>query len=239
MVVLTLNNQWYEQSVQLAKDCGLPTVLEPPMDYYFIFEEDGLVVRDGRQGKNFSLKINVDKEVEKIKKQKISYKKDLLCKAVGFKKQEDWTVLDGCFGLGKDALHLYSFGCKILGCEVNPVTYQFMQRALAQSSLDSGQIELVCGDTLDLLPTYYQRIDCLYLDPMFENTKKKSAPKKQLAFLREIAISTGDVQRVMELAEKLEIKRIVVKRPINGDHLWKSPSLSFEGNLIRYDVYTR
>lgn len=240
MVVLVLANQWKDLSTDLATKSGLSVVHEIPQDYYFEFDSEGLCVKDGRQSKNFLIRLDLDKEFERIRAQRISRQKDLLCRAVGYKKGvESYKVLDGTFGLGKDAIHLAAFGCHVTGCEANPITFHFFEEALVRATSLQKLVSVVHDDTLELVEERVNSVDCLYLDPMFENIKKKSAPKKNLAFLREIAIAAGDVEKVMEKADRLGIKRMVVKRPINSEHLYRKPNLTFQGNLIRYDVYTR
>ncbi|MEM7646659.1 MAG: class I SAM-dependent methyltransferase, partial [Pseudomonadota bacterium] len=100
-------------------------------------------------------------------------------------------------------------------------------------------LSLFNEDAIDFIDRVYEQVDCFYFDPMFEDVKKKSAPKKEMALLREVGSQELNVQRVIKKVREHGTKRIVVKRPINGDYLEERPQISYKGHLIRYDVYTR
>ena len=171
---------------------------------------------------------------------KISYKKDLLCRAVGFKKQESFKLFDGTLGFGRDACHLLSFGCHVLGCEKNPVMFALINDAYQRLNLEFRErFRILHGHSGDHLAGNTTSVDCLYLDPMFEDVKKKSAPKKQMAFLREVGFEETQIPGLIKRGIELGIKRVVVKRPINGEHLYMKPKTTFSGKVVRYDVYTR
>ncbi len=225
------------QSRALHEELGFP-LEEQPIGYNLVWSGEQWVVRDPRQGPHFMISLDFKKQRDVLAQQRVSVKKDLLCRALGFKGQSEYCVIDGTLGFAKDALHMLTFGIHVIGCEKSPVTFKIVDSAQRKEPLLLKDFSVHQGDCLDLLPRYSQRADVLYLDPMFENAKKKSAPKKALAFLREVADSSFDVQRVIEEALKLGVKRVVVKRPLKGQQLYDKPNIVFEGKLIRYDVYT-
>ena len=197
------------------------------------------MVRDSRQSKNFQLSVDLHKDFEQIQRQKINPKKDLLCRSVGYKGEPDFTVFDGTLGMAKDALHLLSCGAKVVGVERNPVIHFLLQQSLEKGRDFLAGLQIVAGESLEILQQWAPQVDVVYLDPMFENLKQKSAPKKGLAFLREISGTEGGVSEIVEKAIKLGVKRVVVKRPLKSENLYGKPNIVYEGKLIRYDVYTR
>ncbi len=226
-----------DASKQVSVDLNLPLQADP-QTYYLAHSSEGWEIRDPRQGQSFRLRFNWDADFEMLKKQKINPKKDLLCRALSFKGGAAMTIMDGTLGMGKDTLHLLTCGAEVVAVERHPLIY-FLQSQALKRSQQSLSLQILQGETKDRLSEWAYKIDGLYLDPMFENAKKKSAPKKGLAFLREVATEDQDVQGVIARAIELGVKRVVVKRPYRGEHLYGKPNNIFEGKLIRYDVYTR
>ncbi len=212
---------------------------ENPVGYFLRFNEGRWEIGDPRQGAGFRLQINLGQTFLDMKRKKINPKKDLLCRAIGFKGEKDFRVLDGTLGMAKDALHLLSCGAQVIGFERNPLVYFLLMQSLKIDGEGLSGLNLQEGDCQASFKQLASQVNALYLDPMFENVKQKSAPKKGLAFLREVSNDGLGVQRVIELAIQHGIKRVVVKRPHRGDHLNGKPQFVFEGKLIRYDVYTR
>ena len=238
MVVTSLDSEGCAKAQELAKELGLIFSKDSPEDYYLFFEKERLLVKDPRQGNHFSISIDIKKELDLLKNQKISMKKDLLARAVGFKGQVGYKVFDGTLGMGKDALHLLHFGCHIVASEIDPVAFALVRNAKELASM-ALPFEILWGDTCEAIKSYSEPVDCLYLDPMFEDIKKKSAPKKAMAMLRSRNISSKSAAEVIDSALHKGIKRVVVKRPIKGKQLYGEPTMVIAGKLVRYDVYIR
>ncbi len=228
-----------ELSLNMSRKLNLP-LETTPREYFLVFEKNQWVVRDFRQGKNFVIRIDFDEEIRKMQLQKLNPKKDLFARALGMAGQDDFHVLDGTFGVGKDAVHLICCGAQVIGYEKNPITFTLIESALQNSSQAKAHLQVHCGDVEESFEKWKNVAQALYLDPMFENVSKKSAPKKSLVFLREIApIETENVQGVISKALDLGIKRVVVKRPLKAAQLYDKPQQVLHGKLIRYDVYSR
>ncbi len=261
MVVLVLDNQWRQDSLELAEKFNFAVIYEPVEDYYFIIEDGVLKVRNPRWGARFSICLDLQREIHRFQRQKRSFKKDLLCRALGYRGQENFKVIDGTLGLGKDAVHIISFGIRVLGFEINPVPFCLVREALARASrefsneiakhpdavkeassnhfIDPGEfMEIRLMDSLKGVLLFSEGVEALYLDPMFENTKNKSKPGKSMVFLRDVTHEICSVQRVITQALNRGIKRVVVKRSVNGDYLHGKPDFLYRGKLVRYDVYT-
>ena len=248
MVVLVLENQWKRASLELAERFNFTVVYQPVEDYYFVIENGILKVRNSRLGSRFSIYLDLKKEINRIQTQKRSFKKDILCRALGYRGQENFRVIDGTLGLGKDAIHMISFGIHVLGFEINPIAFCLVEEALVRASGNFKETVKSCAiekilkiklmDCFRGLPLFSKEIESLYLDPMFENTKKKSKPVKSMVFLRDITRESCNVQGVITEALNRGIKRVVVKRHVNGDYLFGRPDFLYRGKLVRYDVYS-
>lgn len=237
MAVVVLDNQ-SQEATELSRKLQLPLVSEPTE--YFLTKIDGLwEIQDPRQGKGFRLRVDLRQELAKARQRKINPKKDLLCRALGYKADQALTVLDGTLGMAKDALHLLSCGIKVVGVEREPLVHFLLEQSIATEDGALDGLQIILGDVLEAFPKWASRVDALYLDPMFENLKQKSAPKKGLAFLRELTSFASLPHDCMEKAIQFGIKRVVVKRPIKSENLFGKPNIVYEGKLIRYDVYTR
>ncbi len=230
------------------QDGGLPKeklffnplwVDEPPSGYYLSYEEGQWVVRNQELARNFVIRLEFDKEVSKIIKQKISVRKDLLSKAVGLKKQDKYIVVDGTMGLAKDALHLVAQGAHIRGFEKNPIVATLLVSALNNSQLEKKSLSVDHQDIFEVLDDWEKEYDCLYLDPMFEQINQKAAPKKNMAFLRGLELQPEGFEKIIEKAYDRNVPRIVVKRPVKAGHLYEKPNSIVEGKIVRYDIYIR
>ncbi|MCJ8277957.1 MAG: class I SAM-dependent methyltransferase [Bdellovibrionales bacterium] len=239
MVVHSLSPETLSRCQELAKELKLDFSDQKPAEYFLCYEDEALVVKDSRQGDKFSIKVDLLSEWDKLKRQKISFKKDLLSRAVGFKGQETYKVFDGTMGLAKDSLHLWHLGCHIVGNDVDSVAFSLVRDALQRAFDEIAHFEVLWGDSFDSLNAYEGDIDCFYWDPMFEDIKKKSAPKKGMAMLRTRNITSQPTEKVIDCAFQKGIKRVVVKRPLKGKQLYLEPSSQLTGKLVRYDLYLR
>lgn len=96
------------------------------------------------------------------------------------------------------------------------------------------------GNAIELLGTLDRRPDCIYLDPMFPPKRKKSAlAKKSMVVLRDLLGDDLDKEVLFAAAMAATGKRVVVKSPDYAEPLGGKPSESFQGKLLRYDVYLK
>jgi Protein of unknown function (DUF548). len=90
------------------------------------------------------------------------------------------------------------------------------------------------------LASLAEKPDCIYLDPMFPPKRKQSAAtRKSMAILRDILGDDLDRQVLFEAAFAATGRRVVVKSPDYAEPLGGKPQESYQGKLLRYDVYLR
>jgi 16S rRNA (guanine1516-N2)-methyltransferase len=97
---------------------------------------------------------------------------------------------------------------------------------------------LLVGNAIELLGNLPEQPDCIYLDPMFPQKRKQSAAtRKSMAILRDILGDDLDRQALFDAAMQAARRRVVVKSPEYAEPLGGKPHESYQGKLLRYDVY--
>ena len=169
-------------------------------------------------------------------------KQGALAQAIG---RKTTTVVDATAGWGQDGLAIFRMGYDVLFIERSPVMAELLmdgfKRLAEQDWMQKRQIQtprLLTGNAIELLSTLSEQPDCIYLDPMFPPKRKKSAlAKKSMQVLRELLGDDVDKEHLFEAAIKSAKKRVVVKSPDDAPPLGGKPDVSFQGKLLRYDIY--
>ncbi|MFZ2171114.1 MAG: class I SAM-dependent methyltransferase [Methylococcaceae bacterium] len=165
-----------------------------------------------------------------------------LAQALGRKTR---TIVDATTGWGQDSLHIFRMGYQLLCIERSPVMRELLTdgfiRLAEQDWMQRLNLQpprLLGGDAIDLLASLETQPDCIYLDPMFPPKRKKSAlAKKSMMVLRELLGDDQDKEQLYAAALRATGKRVVVKSPDYAEPLGGKPNESFQGKLLRYDVY--
>lgn len=173
----------------------------------------------------------------------------LLAKAIGLKSGNKIpSVLDVTAGLGRDAFVLASLGCAVTLYERSPLVHLLLEDGLARAahSQDAELVEIARRMTLNLVDAAsalpglenHQRPDVIYIDPMFPERRKTAAVKKDMAAFHSLLGPDMDADALLDLALAQALCRVVVKRPRHAPSLAGcKPSLVFEGDSTRFDVY--
>ncbi|MDP3589514.1 MAG: class I SAM-dependent methyltransferase [Methylobacter sp.] len=167
-----------------------------------------------------------------------------LAQALGRKTR---TVVDATTGWGQDSLHIFRMGYDLLCIERSPVMAELLTDGFARLAgqdwmqrLNLEPPRLLQGNAIELLANLETQPDCIYLDPMFPPKRKKSAlAKKSMMVLRDLLGDDQDKELLFEAALNAAGKRVVVKSPDYAEPLGGKPSQSFQGKLLRYDVYLK
>jgi 16S rRNA (guanine1516-N2)-methyltransferase len=167
-----------------------------------------------------------------------------LAQALGRKTK---TVIDATTGWGQDSLYIFRMGYELLCLERSPIMAELLADGFARLAqrdwmqrLHLKPPTLLQGDAINLLSHLERSADCIYLDPMFPPKRKKSAlAKKSMKVLRDLLGDDQDKEQLFEAALNAAGKRVVVKSPDYAEPLGAKPSQSFQGKLLRYDVYLK
>lgn len=170
-------------------------------------------------------------------------KQGALAQALGKSK----TVVDATTGWGQDSLFMFRMGFSVLCIERSPVMAVLLQDAFRRleqcdwvQTLNLQVPRLLQGNAIELLASLETAPDCIYLDPMFPPKRKKSAlAKKSMQILHELIGQDEDKEQLFAAAWQATGKRVIVKSPDYAEPLGGKPQQSFEGKLVRYDVYLK
>lgn len=174
---------------------------------------------------------------------------ELLAKAVGFK-GKPMTVVDSTAGLGRDAALLALLGCGVTAIERNPIVAALLEDGLSRAARQAGDDDPL-HDNLKLIHTdatgYLAALrgeavpDVIYLDPMFPARSKSALVKKELRLLGALLGEEDNGDELLAAAVATGCRRIVVKRSTAAPFLHhpsgQSPTRSFRGKAVRFDVY--
>lgn len=232
----------------LAEQLALPVLpleeaAESACDFFLCYRDGCLKLLDKQTLKKGGLFVEVDPRPG----EQHSYpapKKDLLAQAIGKKSH---TVIDATAGWAQDSLALFRMGYEVTCIERSPVMAALIQdgfERLAQKDwIIRRQLtppKLLTGNAIELLASLAEKPDCIYLDPMFPPKRKQSAAtRKSMAILRDILGDDLDRQVLFEAAFAATGRRVVVKSPDYAEPLGGKPQESYQGKLLRYDVYLR
>lgn len=163
-------------------------------------------------------------------------------RALGVKDQSI-TLIDATAGFGQDAVLAASLGCKVTALERDPVVFTLLEDGLSRARNEDELLKerlknlaVVKCDALLYLNSH--RAEVVYLDPMFSKPKKSAKSPKEMQLLQELLVEppADFEEQLLTSARIAASNRVVVKRPLKARAL-KTPSHSFKGQSVRYDVY--
>lgn len=233
-------------SQQLAAQLAIPlyqTVDKHTPEQFFLSYRDGcLKLLDKELLKKGGLMVDIEPRPGEQR----SYpapKQGALAQALGKSK----TVVDATTGWGQDSLFMFRMGFSVLCIERSPVMAVLLQDAFERlgqcdwvQALNLEVPKLLQGNAIELLASLETVPDCIYLDPMFPPKRKKSAlAKKSMQVLHELIGQDDDKEQLFTAALQATSKRVVVKSPDYAAPLGGKAQQSFQGKLVRYDVYLK
>lgn len=228
-------------AVPLLDGQNLPDQLE--QSFFLSYRDGCLKLLDKQTLKKGGLTV----DIEPRPGEQHSYpapKKDLLAQAIGKKTK---TVIDATTGWAQDSLALFRMGYQLICIERSAVMAELINDGLARLAQkdwvqrrELAVPQLLTGNAVDLLSGLPEKPDCIYLDPMFPAKRKQSAAtRKAMAVLRDILGDDLDRDTLFEAALAAAGRRVVVKSPDYAEPMGGKPSESYQGKLLRYDVYLK
>jgi len=212
-----------------------------PENFFLSWREGCLKLLDKEQLKKGGLIVDIEPRSGEQRSWPAP-KQGALAQALGRKTR---TVVDATTGWGQDCLHIFRMGYEVLCMERSPVMAELLvdgfNRLAEQDWMQKLNLQpprLLGGNAIELLATLETQADCIYLDPMFPPKRKKSAlAKKSMMVLRDLLGDDQDKEQLFAAALTAAGKRVVVKSPDYAEPLGGKPNESFQGKLLRYDVY--
>ncbi|MBE2293690.1 MAG: class I SAM-dependent methyltransferase, partial [Phycisphaerales bacterium] len=145
-----------------------------------------------------------------------------LARAIGLKGGAIPTVADVTAGLGRDAFVLAYLGCTVWLIERSPIIAALLRDGLHRAAHDAEigpivreRLHLHSGDGREFLPPLAanQRLDVVYLDPMYPHRQKSAWSGKEMRLLRQLVGDDEDASALLATALRCASNRVVVKRP--------------------------
>jgi len=237
---------------QLAERLGVPlhrSISDTQEDFFLTWRDGSLNLFDtvGATGRSPLQKGGLAVDIEPRNGEQRSWpapKDGALAQALGRKTK---TVVDATTGWAQDSLHIFRMGYELMCIERSPIMAELLADGFARLAqldwmlrLNLEPPRLLQGNAIELLVNLDSPPDCIYLDPMFPPKRKKSAlAKKSMMVLRDLLGDDQDKEQLFEAAINAAGKRVVVKSPDYAEPLGGKPSQSFQGKLLRYDVYLK
>lgn len=167
-----------------------------------------------------------------------------LIKAIGVKGGSRPVVLDATAGLGSDAFLIAAAGCQVWMMERSAVVHALLADGLRRGVQPGSAVadivarmHLEWGDVLDVALTR-DRVDVVYLDPMFPAERKSARSGKGMYLLQALLGPAANEQELFRRARDLSPQRVVVKRGKRSPTIVEqAPDICFRGSSSRYDVY--
>ncbi|GAB4255842.1 MAG: class I SAM-dependent methyltransferase [Methylomicrobium sp.] len=231
---------------QLAERLNVPLrngAIDTQESYFLTWRDGTLTLLDRESLKKGGLSVDIEPRAGEQRSWPAP-KNTPLGQALGRKTQ---TVVDATTGWGQDSLHIFRMGYRLRCIERSPVMFELLRDAFKRlaeldwvKSLSLELPELIAGNAIDILTGLEPKPDCIYIDPMFPPKRKKSAlAKKSMTILHDLLGDDPDKQALFEAAMQAAAKKVVVKSPDYAEPLGGKPSQSFQGKLLRYDVYIK
>jgi 16S rRNA (guanine1516-N2)-methyltransferase len=156
-------------------------------------------------------------------------------------------VVDATAGLGRDAFVFATLGCRVTLIERSPIAAALLDDALERAARDAdtqeiaARMTLVHANAIEWLSqagTAHQA-DVVYVDPMFPDTGKSAAAKKDMQAFQQVIGDDMDSSALLNAALAAAQGRVVVKRPRLGAVIEGiAPSTQMEGKSTRFDIYS-
>lgn len=152
------------------------------------------------------------------------------------------TAVDATAGMGEDAFLLAASGYSVTLFEQNPVIAALLKDALRRAKKHpdlkeiAQRMQLVEGNSIELLPKLGIVPDLIYLDPMFPARQKSGLINKKLQLIQKLEHPCVEEEALLNMAMAVHPQKIIIKRPLKGANLaGREPSYSVKGKAIRYD----
>ncbi|MFZ5467078.1 MAG: class I SAM-dependent methyltransferase [Pseudomonadota bacterium] len=237
---------WVGQARLLAHRLNAPYADHPPAHgLLLLVGAGGLALHDADARREQPLRVDFSAGAMGYR-QRAGFRRDeLLPRAAGIKGAHLPTILDATAGLGRDAFMLASLGCEVTLFERNPVVLALLEDGLRRGGqLPAlapviGRMHLLAGDAAAYLDSAAAVVpDVVVLDPMFPERGKSALVKKPMRLFHGLVGTDPDADGLLERAMAKARRRVVVKRPLHAPALGGlTPSLSYKGKAVRFDVY--
>lgn len=228
---------------ELCQRFSLNKVAEP-QGWHLAWHNEALVLRNPLLPKQGDILVDFASGAASYRRLHGGGKGEAIAKATGLNKVTEISVLDATAGLGRDAFVLASLGARVTLNERNPAVAALLFDGLRRAAMEPiladwlpQRMTLLFGSATAALQQH-EKVDVVYLDPMFPAREKSALVKKEMRAFHEVVGEDADADVLLEPALALATRRVVVKRPGYAGFLAnRPPTMSVSGKNNRFDVY--
>lgn len=171
-------------------------------------------------------------------------------RAIGAK-NEKLKFVDATAGFGQDSVMALCLGGSVVAVERSKDVAKVLSDGITRAQREDEslkslfkKIKVIEADAREYLKDLKpeDRPAVVYLDPMFDKPKKTAKSPKEMQLLQELlgdGPTAQEEEQLFQAALNAATDRVVVKRPLKARALVKTPSHSFKGQSVRYDVYVK
>ncbi len=182
-----------------------------------------------------SVEIHIDYKSDSFvhkNNERLKNKQDIFWKIFS---QKNSRILDCTGGFGREGFLLDSMGHRVTMIEYSPIIAMMLKNALMRSKNKS--INFFFGNAYDYMKHCIQKFDYIYLDFMFEKSKRKSLSSKNDETLKLISFQDNNKNKVIQMAQKISNKKVIVKEPYNSISNLLKPNHIIKTKLLDYKIY--
>ena len=207
--------------------------IDKNLQLYFLKDQIYLLNSKYKDPVKIYIDFNDPKFIEK-NNQRLHDKKDIFWKVFS---QSNSAILDCTAGFGRDSFLLDSMGHDVTMIENSPIVAMLLKNALRRSN--NINIKLFFGNAYDYMKHSNEKYDYIYIDFMFEKLKNKSLSSKNDETLKMISFNDNDKNKIIQLAQSVSNKKVIVKEPRNTVSGILKPNYIIKTKLLKYNIYLR
>lgn len=241
IAVFTAHAELQSAATALAEKLHLP--FSNQADYLLLLTPDYLGLKK-TDDKSLPLHVSFTSGKMDYRRQQVGLRREALARALGLKKETRPKIIDATAGLARDSFILASLGFEVTLLERSPIVYELVNDGIKRALLDEKiapivkRMHLIQTDAVTWLKNTNEKLNIIYLDPMFPERKKSALTKMNMRIFHDVVGDDPDADELFHAALASTAERIVVKRPRLADELGKiKPAFSLEGSSSRFDVY--
>lgn len=223
----------------LASKLGIPVLDHAGDELTVLFDSSGVSLT----GYGLSYQGDFTGMIHRVTQGRLQH--EMLVKAVK-SNETGLRAVDATAGMGEDAFLIAAYGYDVTLYEQNPVIAVLLKDAIRRAKKNpvlketAGRMHVIHGDSIELLPGNMDKIDVVYLDPMFPGRQKTGLINKKLQLIQKLEPPCSTEEELFDAALRSDADKIIVKRPLKAPHLaGKDPNHMLKGKAIRYDCYVK
>ncbi len=164
----------------------------------------------------------------------------LIKKALG-KHEAPLNILDCTAGMLQDTLLFLRLGHKVTAVEQSKILFCLLNDAINRSNDQEifKALTLINANACSYI-SKAEKFDVIYFDPMYPVSKKNALNSGQLEYITKILATESidnDPMQDFEILRSMQIKKMVIKRPIKAEPFSKKMNYQVLGKTTRFDVY--